>query len=96
MASLAEQGEQLTLAPEEFTKTYGWKNDPTKVSLKAESRKRRSERLTVEHFNGAGQPIETWGLIGLGVTARIALKTAKARANVKHTFGHRLGGVGYA
>jgi len=30
---LTESGEQLTLTPDEFTKKYGWKNDPTKVGI---------------------------------------------------------------
>ena len=40
---LTEQGEQLTLTPAEFTKKYGWKNDPAKVSLKAGSGKLKAE-----------------------------------------------------
>jgi len=35
--------EQLTLTPTEFAKKYGWKNDPSKVSLKPESRKPKAE-----------------------------------------------------
>ena len=34
--ALTEQGEQLTLTPEEFSKKYGWKNDPAKLLPKAE------------------------------------------------------------
>ena len=44
MASLTEQGERLTLTPAEFFKKYGWKNDPAKVNLKAESGGERGEQ----------------------------------------------------
>ena len=36
---LTDAGEQLTLTPAEFFKKYGWKNDPSKVNLKAEGRR---------------------------------------------------------
>jgi len=44
VASLTEQGERLTLTPAEFFKKYGWKNDPAKVNLKAESGGERGEQ----------------------------------------------------
>lgn len=31
--ALTEDGVQLTLAPQEFSEKYGWKNDPEKVRL---------------------------------------------------------------
>jgi WD40 repeat protein len=33
---LTDDGEQLTLTPDEFTRRYGWKNDPAKVILLGE------------------------------------------------------------
>ena len=30
---LGDDGRQLTLTPAEFAKKYGWKNDPSKVTL---------------------------------------------------------------
>ena len=40
---LTESGEQLTLAPEEFAKKYGWKNDPGKAAARAESGKPKAD-----------------------------------------------------
>jgi hypothetical protein len=31
--ALTEEGEQITLTPEEFRQRYGWKNDPSRVRL---------------------------------------------------------------
>ena len=44
--AMTNSGEQITLTPDEFSKKYGWKNDPTKVSLKAEGRKPKAGEET--------------------------------------------------
>ena len=40
---VADDGRQLTLSPEEFTKHYGWKNDPSKVRLGVASEDRTAK-----------------------------------------------------
>jgi len=42
--ALTDKGEQLTLTPEEFSKKYGWKNDPEKVSLTGEGGRGKGEK----------------------------------------------------
>ncbi len=57
---MRSKAEQLTLTPEEFSKKYGWKNDPSKaesgkqkVKPKPEGEKPKPEE---EKSNATGKP----------------------------------------